>query len=82
MTANVTLWPNAVTVVINRKVFESLTPASRMRCDKQVRAWSRGNWLSAGTRRQGPELLCRRGLRFQHVSNQELAALRRTVQPV
>jgi TRAP-type transport system periplasmic protein len=82
-TANVTLWPRPVTLVISRKAFESLTPSqqdalrqagsavvSRQLDDQQAHSASDGR------------ILCRRGVRFARASDQDLAALRRAVQPV
>jgi TRAP-type C4-dicarboxylate transport system substrate-binding protein len=83
VTANVTFWPKPVTVVMNRKVFESLTP-SQQDALQQAGASVIARQLAY---RQGEEgrdraILCRRGLRFVRASDQELAELRRAVQPV
>ena len=82
-TANVTLWPRPVTLVINRKTFESLTPrqqdalreAGSAVLSRRLDDQEKGSAADGG-------LLCRRGLRFARASNQDLAALRRAVQPV
>jgi TRAP-type C4-dicarboxylate transport system substrate-binding protein len=84
VTANVTLWPKLVTVVMNRKVFESLTPS------QQDALRQAGASVLAGQLKlmhdvnngEARDSLCRRGLRFLRASNQELAELRRAVQPV
>ena len=83
VTANVTFWPKAVTVVMNQKVFDSLTPRQQDALRQAgVSVIARQLKLQHDLNRQAAHLLCQRGLRFQHVSNQELAALRRAVQPV
>jgi TRAP-type C4-dicarboxylate transport system substrate-binding protein len=83
VTANVTLWPRPVTVVINRTVFESLTPhqqdALRQAGSSVI---SRQLHYRQGLSDEARRILCRRGLRFLHASSQDLAALRRAVQPV
>jgi len=83
VTANVTFWPRTVTVVMNRRAFESLTPSQR---DALQQAGSsvvaRQLAFRQGEEGRDRELLCRRGLRFVRASDQELAALRRAVQPV
>jgi hypothetical protein len=83
VTANVTLWPRPVTVVINRTVFESLTPrqqdALRQAGPSVISRQLHYRQLLSGDDRN---ILCRRGLRFLHASSQDLAALRRAVQPV
>jgi TRAP-type C4-dicarboxylate transport system substrate-binding protein len=83
VTANVTLWPRPVTVVINRTVFESLTPrqqdALQQAGSSVISRQLHYRQLLSGDDRY---ILCRRGLRFLHASSQDLAALRRAVQPV
>ena len=83
VTANVTFWPRTVTVVMNRRAFDSLTPSQR---DALQQAGSsvvaRQLAFRQGEEGRDRELLCRRGLRFVRASDQELAALRRAVQPV
>ena len=83
VTANVTFWPRPVTVVINRKVFESLTPrqqdALRQAGSSVISRQLHFRQLLSGDDRQ---ILCRRGLRFLYASSQDLAALHRAVQPV
>jgi TRAP-type C4-dicarboxylate transport system substrate-binding protein len=83
VTANVTFWPRTVTVVMNRRAFESLTPSQR---DALQQAGSsvvaRQLAFRQGEEGRDRELLCRQGLRFVRASDQELAALRRAVQPV
>jgi Bacterial extracellular solute-binding protein, family 7 len=83
LTANVTLWPKPVTVVINRKVFESLT-ASQQDALRQAGsvAVSRQAAVQEGLNDEDRGILCQRGLRFVRASDRELATLRRAVQPV
>jgi hypothetical protein len=82
-TANVTLWPRPVTVVINRTVFDSLT-AGQQDALRQAgtTAVSRQLDLLQGLNEEARDILCRRGLRFVRASGQDLAGLRRAVQPV
>jgi TRAP-type C4-dicarboxylate transport system substrate-binding protein len=82
-TSNVTLWPRPVTLVINRKTFESLTPGQQDALREAgaavlTRQLDEQQKISA----EGGGVLCQRGLRFVHASSQDLAALRRAVQPV
>jgi len=83
VTANVTLWPKPVTVVINRKVFESLT-AGQQDALRGVgpAVVSRQLDFLRGLNEEDRGILCRRGLRFVRASDPDLAALRRAVQPV
>src|SRR5215207_4890521 len=84
VTANVTLWPKPVTVVMNQKAFESLTPRQQDAL-RQAGASVIARQLEAMeglNNREARHILCQRGLRFVHASNQQLAALRRAVQPV
>jgi len=83
LTANVTLWPRPVTVVINRTVFESLTAAQQdaLRQAGTV-AVSRQLDLFQGLNDGARDILCQRGLRFVRASDRDLAGLRRAVQPV
>jgi TRAP-type C4-dicarboxylate transport system substrate-binding protein len=82
-TSNVTLWPRPVTLVINRKTFESLTP-SQQDALRQAGSAVLSRRLDDQENNSSADggLLCRRGLRFARASNQDLAALRRAVQPV
>ena len=83
LTANVTLWPKPVTVVINRTVFESLTAAQQDALRQAgTAAVSRQLAFLRGLNDEGRELLCRRGLRFIRATDRDLAGLRRAVQPV
>jgi TRAP-type C4-dicarboxylate transport system substrate-binding protein len=83
VTANVTLWPKPITVVINRQVYESLT-ASQQDALRQAAASviARQLRFRQDEERRDRQVLCQRGLRFVRASTQELAALRRAVQPV
>ena len=82
-TSNVTLWPRPVTLVINRKTFESLTP-SQQDALRQAGSAVLSRRLDDRQKISAEDggILCRRGLRFARASNQDLAALRRAVQPV
>jgi TRAP-type C4-dicarboxylate transport system substrate-binding protein len=83
VTANVTLWPKPVTVVINRKVFKSLTASQQdaLRQAGSAAVWRQLDFLR-GLTDEDRGILCRRGLRFMRASDRDLAALRRAVQPV
>jgi TRAP-type C4-dicarboxylate transport system substrate-binding protein len=83
VTANVILWPKPVTVVMNRKAFESLTASQQevlQAAGSAVLSRQLDLWQARSAEDEG--VLCRRGLRFVQASNQDLAALRRAVQPV
>jgi TRAP-type C4-dicarboxylate transport system substrate-binding protein len=83
LTANVTLWPRPVTVVINGKVFESLTAAQQDALRQAgTAAVSRQLAFLRMLNEEDRALLCRRGLRFVRASDRDLAGLRRAVQPV
>lgn len=83
VTSNVTFWPRPMTLVINRKAFESLTPSQQEALQTAGSAvLSRQLDSSQGFSAEDEGVLCRRGLRFAQASNQDLAALRRAVQPV
>lgn len=83
VTANVTFWPKPVTVVINRKTFESLTPSQQEALQQAGSAvLSRQLDFMQKLSAEDEGVLCQRGLRFVQASNQDLAALRRAVQPV
>jgi TRAP-type C4-dicarboxylate transport system substrate-binding protein len=83
LTANVTFWPKPVTIVANRKLFDSLTTgqqdalrrAGSSVISRQVKSLQELNIEDRSS-------LCRRQLHFVHASTQDLAALRRAVQPV
>jgi TRAP-type C4-dicarboxylate transport system substrate-binding protein len=84
VTANVTFWPRPVTVVMNRKAFESLNPSQQdalQQAGASVVA-QQVKFMQYLNSREAAGVLCQRGLRFLHASNQDLAALRRGVQPV
>jgi TRAP-type C4-dicarboxylate transport system substrate-binding protein len=82
-TSNVTLWPRPVTLVINRRILESLTPTQQDALRQAGSAvLSRQLDEQQGLSASDGGILCRRGLRFLRASNQDLAALRRAVQPV
>jgi TRAP-type C4-dicarboxylate transport system substrate-binding protein len=83
VTANVTLWPKPVTVVINQKVFQSLT-ASQQDALRGVgpAVVSRQLAFLRGLTEEDRGILCRRGLRFVRASDRDLSGLRRAVQPV
>jgi TRAP-type transport system periplasmic protein len=83
LTASVTLWPRPVTVVINGKVFESLTAAQQDALRQAgTAAVARQLDFLRGLNDEDRDLLCRRGLRFVRASGRDLAGLRRAVQPV
>jgi TRAP-type transport system periplasmic protein len=83
LTANVTLWPKPVTVVINRTVLESLTAAQQAALRQAgTAAVARQLDFLRGLNDEDRELLCRRGLRFVRAGGRDLAGLRRAMQPV
>ena len=82
VTANVTLWPrpgDAGHQPQDLRVPDT-TPAGRPARGRLGRALATPRRPGGGQR--GWRVLCRRGLRFARASNQDLAALRRAVQPV
>jgi TRAP-type C4-dicarboxylate transport system substrate-binding protein len=84
VTANVTFWPKTVTVVMNRKAFESLT-ASQQNALRQPGASVIGPQLKLMqdvNNGEARDSLCQRGLRFLRANKQDLAQLRQAVQPV
>jgi TRAP-type C4-dicarboxylate transport system substrate-binding protein len=82
-TSNVTFWPRPVTLVINQKTFESLTPSQQDALRQAGSAvLSRQLDDQQGLSASDGRILCRRGVRFARASSQDLAALRRAVQPV
>jgi TRAP-type C4-dicarboxylate transport system substrate-binding protein len=82
-TSNVTLWPRPVTLVASRKAFESLTPTQQDALRQAGSAvLSRQLEDQQGLSASDGRILCRRGVRFARANNQDLAALRRAVQPV
>jgi TRAP-type C4-dicarboxylate transport system substrate-binding protein len=84
LTANITFWPKPVTVVMNRKAFESLTPSQQdalRQAGASVLA-RQVKLMQDLNNREARHTLCQRGLRFLSASTQELATLRRAVQPV
>jgi TRAP-type C4-dicarboxylate transport system substrate-binding protein len=83
VTSNVTLWPRPMTLVINRKTFESLTPSQQEALQTAGSAvLSRQFDFAQALRAEDEGKECRRGFPFVQASNQDLAALRRAVQPV
>jgi TRAP-type C4-dicarboxylate transport system substrate-binding protein len=82
-TANVNLWPRPLVIFTGKKVFDSLSPDQRNALRQAV-----ANVIPAQTaalRRSEQEAagnLCRRGLEFETASPDDLAALRKAVQPV
>jgi TRAP-type C4-dicarboxylate transport system substrate-binding protein len=83
VTANVTFWPRPMTLVINRKTFESLTPSQQEALQTAGSAvLSRQLDQQQRFSAEDEGVLCQRGLRYVQASNQDLAALRRAVQPV
>jgi TRAP-type transport system periplasmic protein len=84
LTANVNIWPRSLVLFANGKTWAALTPAQRRILGQAVT-----DDLAAETNvvrdeeRADTAILCRRGrLRFLTASPADLAALRRTVQPV
>jgi TRAP-type C4-dicarboxylate transport system substrate-binding protein len=83
VTSNVTFWSRPTTLVINRKAFESLTPSQQEALQAAGSAvLSRQLDQQQKFSAEDEGVLCRRGLRFVQASDQDLAALRRAVQPV
>jgi hypothetical protein len=72
-----------MTLVINRKTFESLTPSQQEALQTAGSAvLSRQLDEAQALNAEDEGIVCRRGLRFVQASNQDLAALRRAVQPI
>jgi TRAP-type C4-dicarboxylate transport system substrate-binding protein len=83
VTANVTFWPKPVTVVVNQKVFGSLTASQQAALRGAGSAVvSRQLDFLQGLSSEDRGSLCKRGFRFLYASKQDLAGLRRAVQPV
>jgi TRAP-type C4-dicarboxylate transport system substrate-binding protein len=81
-TSNVTLWPRPVTLVINQKTFESLTPSQQDALRQAgaavlTRQLDEQQKISA----DAAGILCQRGLRLVQASSQHLAALRAPFSP-
>jgi TRAP-type transport system periplasmic protein len=83
LTANVDLWPRAVTLVINERSFDALSKRQ-----KQALTGAAGAAVAptlkafAGLDAQTTQVLCRRGLRLVSASGSDVSALRAAVQPV
>jgi Bacterial extracellular solute-binding protein, family 7 len=83
LTANVSLWPRPLVLFASPKAWAALTPTQR----RVLRQAVIGD-LTAETQavrdeeRLDTAILCRRGLRFLTATPADLAALRRSVQPV
>jgi TRAP-type transport system periplasmic protein len=83
LTANLTLWPRPLVPFANGKAFRSLDSGQR-RALVEAAANVIADYTAAnrGVEREAGDVLCRRGLRFVSASSEDLAALRRAVEPV
>jgi TRAP-type C4-dicarboxylate transport system substrate-binding protein len=82
-TSNVTFWPRPMTLVINQKTFESLTPNQQEALQTAGSAvLSRQFDFAQALRAEDMVVVCRIGPRLVQASDQDLAALRRAVQSV
>ncbi|GAB3061979.1 hypothetical protein GCM10027053_25440 [Intrasporangium mesophilum] len=83
VTANVNPWPRAVAVVINDKTYQSMTDAQRAILQRAaLTALPAAAEASRTEDVADVDDLCKLGVAFPTASGQQLAALRRTVQPV
>jgi TRAP-type transport system periplasmic protein len=83
LTANVNLWPRPLVLFANPKVLRPLTGAQRKALADAVRVAGPAT-LAAARRdeRHGAENICRRARTFVTATPDDVAALRRAVQPV
>jgi TRAP-type C4-dicarboxylate transport system substrate-binding protein len=83
VTANVNLWPLPLVLFANREMFESLTSEQQAILKRAVAEVARHAVAAArADDRQSAAMLCGRGVAFVDAREDDLAALRRAVQPV
>jgi TRAP-type C4-dicarboxylate transport system substrate-binding protein len=84
LTANVAFWPKPQTIVMNRQVFDALTPEQRRILAEAGReALAPELAQIAREQRLGISILCGDdGFRFVNATSAQVAALRKSVQPV
>ena len=83
VTANANLWPRPVVVFASHKLFDSLTSEQQTLLKRAVAEAVPGAIAAERARdRKSAAKLCRRRVAFVNASEDELAALRRAVQPV
>lgn len=83
-TANINLWPRAITVAMNRRSFAALTDRQRaalLGAGPQVLVPMINSVVGADATAEA-ESLCAGGLRFVRAMPQDLAALQRAMEPV
>jgi hypothetical protein len=83
LTANVNLWPRPLVLFMNQKAFDALSDRQRAAlrdAGRDVLTATLG--VDRHDEAEAAGTLCRRGLRFVTATDDDLAALRRAVQPV
>jgi hypothetical protein len=81
--ANVNLWPRPLVIFTSRKTFDSLSLAQRNALRQAVANVQRPQTaFQRRTEQEAAGNLCRRGLTFETAGRDDLATLRRAVQPV
>lgn len=83
LTANVTVWPRPVVPFANREAFRALnSDQQRALMEAAANVIPEQTAADRGAEEEAAEILCRRGLKFVSASPQDVAALRRAVQPI
>jgi TRAP-type C4-dicarboxylate transport system substrate-binding protein len=81
-TANVVLWPKVSVLALSQQRLDSLTDEQRAWVDRAVEAAFGARSAAAHDESSAVEAACEGGVRFALASNEDLAAMRATVQPV
>src|SRR5439155_11333070 len=83
LTANVAFWPHLMTLVMNRKAFDALTPGERAILRRAATVALPTEMSTLRTEQTGgTSSLCGRGLAFLRASRSERAGLLAAVKPV
>ena len=83
LTANVNLWPRAVTLVMNRRSFDGLSATQRQALTSAgPAAVAPAVRVFAGFDAQATQVLCNRGLKLVNATDSDLRALRAALRPV
>ena len=82
VTANVVLWPKVVVLTMNRESFDALTDQQRGWIEQAARIAVRASVDASYSTDESVIAMCTVGMRFYHASADQIAALRRKVQPV
>jgi TRAP-type C4-dicarboxylate transport system substrate-binding protein len=83
VTANVVLWPQPMTVVINEKAFDSLSQAQQTALrNAGAEAFERHSRLASTLGDEHIVIMCRMGARLVEATPAEIAALTAAVEPV